>query len=195
MLFHFTFVSQATFLIAPTLTPDQRSTRMDTGSLDHAIAVEGSASGVSVILPPGESNRTWTKQKWSTYLQQMRTEVEAAEAPIKVYLHGLEILSAQQDTKWACLHKEPAANQDQASTDQGGTSSCPPMPNIKKTEVAHSFTSLWTTKEWTFLFCAAQDLKEHAAWLHHVAHRKAPKVRPSPTKPIQGKEKTDKGTK
>ena len=137
-MFCFTFVSQATLLIAPTLTPDQRSTRMDTGSLDHAIAVEGSASGFSVTLPPGESNRTWTKQKWSTYLQKMRTEVEAGEAPIELYLHGLEILSAQQDTKWVCLQKEAAANQDQAATDQWGTPLCPPMRNNKKTEVAHT---------------------------------------------------------
>ena len=91
----------------------------------------------------------------------MRKEVEVGEAPIELYLHGMEILSAQQDTKWVCLRKESETDQDHASTDQGGASSCTPMADNKKTEVAHSFTSLWTTKEWKWFLGAAQDIKEH----------------------------------
>ena len=90
---------------------------MDSDRLGHAIAAEGSASGVPEPAPPGVNTRTWTTQKWSTYLQQMRKEVEAGEAPIELYLHGMEILSAQQDTKWVCLRKESDTDQDHASTD------------------------------------------------------------------------------
>ena len=58
---------------------------MNSDRLGHAIAAEGSASGVAELAPPRVNTRTWTKQKWSTYLQQMRKEVEVGEAPIELY--------------------------------------------------------------------------------------------------------------
>ena len=90
---------------------------MDTGSLEHAVTDQGRASGLTPTLPQGDSSRSWTKREWSAYLEKLRVEVDAGEVPVKLYLHGLEILGAQQDTKWVCLQKEPGANQAQASTD------------------------------------------------------------------------------
>ena len=147
--------------------------------LDHATAAEGRCSGASDPAQPDASTRIWTKQRWSTFLQRLRKEVEVGEAPIELYLHGMEILSVQQDTKWVCL-PDTDTDQDHASTNQRGASSSRPREDTKKTEVAHSFATLWITNIWKWLFGTAQDMREHAAWLHHVAYQIAPKVRPPP---------------
>ena len=76
--------------------------------------------------------------------------------------------------------KDPAADQGQASSHQGGATSGSSMPDDKKIYVAHSCTSHWSTKEWKLLFGAAQDMQEYGPWLHHIAHKIAPKVTPSP---------------
>ena len=167
---------------------------MDTGLPDQASTSEGSANGAHVT-PPKVISGTWTKKKWSTYLQKMRKEVETGEAPIELYLHGLEILGSQQSPEWVCLQKDPAADQGQASADQGGATSGSPMPDDKKTYVAYSFTSYWITKEWKWLFGAAQDMQEYGPWLHHVAHQIAPKVTPSPTETKLWNREDKQGTK
>ena len=76
---------------------------MDSEGLDHAIAAEGRYDGAPVPAQPIVSTRIWTKQRWSINLQRLRKEVEVGEAPIELYRHGMEILSAQQYTKWVCL--------------------------------------------------------------------------------------------
>ena len=94
------------------------------------------------------------------------------EAPIELYLHGLEILGSQQSPEWVCFQKDPAADQGQAPSHQGGVSSGSTMPEDNKTYVACSFTNHWSTKDWKWLFGAAQDMQEYGPWLHHIANQK-----------------------
>ena len=153
---------------------------MDTGLPDHTSTPEGNADG-TLITSPKVFRGNWTKQKWSIYLQKMRKEVETGEAPIELYLHGLEILGSQQAPEWVCLQGDPAVDQSPALSDQGGVSVGSTLPDSQKTYVACGFTNQWSTKEWAWLFGAAQDMQEHGPWLHHIAHHIAPKVTPSPT--------------
>jgi len=105
---------------------------MDTGFPDHASTPEGSADGI-LISSPKVIRGNWTKQKWSIYLQKMKKEVETGEAPIELYLHGLEILGSQQAPEWVCLQGDPAADQSPSLTDQGGVSSGSTLPDNQKT--------------------------------------------------------------
>ena len=90
---------QAHYLFASPSIPDQRRPRMETDFPDQARTAECRAYGFCVT-PPIAISGTWTKEKWSTYLQKIRKDVETGEAPIELYFHGLEILGVRHAPEW-----------------------------------------------------------------------------------------------
>ena len=142
---------------------------MATGSQSDVASDQGRSSLLAANPPGGKGSNKWTKHDWNAYLVKMRVEVDAGEAPVELYLRGLEILSEQKSTYWFCFQQDLPADQAQAPVDQGGTPACPPTRKAIKSEIAHSYTAIWIAKDWEWLFQASQDIKDHAAWLHHVA--------------------------
>ena len=134
--------------------------------------------------------KEWTTERWSSYLPKLKKEVQRGEAPIELYLHGVEILSSIQNPSWECLHSDA---EDQATKtlairlpNQRGTSSGPEDPETNQTYVTvaslpiQSFMNNCTIEDWQWVFVAAQSMQEYGPWLHHLAYQIAPKITPSP---------------
>ena len=128
--------------------------------------------------------RKWTPARWNSYLQKLKKEVQEGEAPIELYLHGVEILSSIQNPSWVCLHPDTEESHTKAPAirlpNQRGTSSGPKNPESKQTYAAQEFMNHWSTGGWQWVFGAARFMQEYGPWLHHLAHQIAPKTTPSP---------------
>jgi len=145
----------------------------------------------SVAPPIQITAKDWTTEKWSKYLPKLQRAVQRGEAPIELYLHGVEILCAIQPPTWECLHSE---EEDEAtktmeiqSPNQRGTSSGQEAPETNQTYSTEasfptqSFMKHWSIEDWQWVFMAAQSMQEYGPWVHHLAHQIAPKTLPSPS--------------
>ena len=134
--------------------------------------------------------RKWTSERWSSYLPKLKKEVQRGEAPIELYLHGVEILSSSQNPSWECLHpdteEQPTKTPAIRLPNQRGTSSGPKDPETNQSYATvaslptQSFMKTWSLEDWQWVFVAAQSMQEYGPWLHHLAHQIAPKTTPSP---------------
>ena len=114
---------------------------MATGSQNYAAPSQGQSNLLVANPPQGKCSKDWSKHDWNAYLEKLRVEVDAGEAPVELYLHGLEILSQQKVTDWFCSPKNLPADQAQAPVDQRGTPLCPSTRKSGTTEIAHSYTA------------------------------------------------------
>ena len=73
---------------------------MATSSKEQAASSQDQFESLAPVLPRRKRRTNWTKQDWNAYLEKLRVEVEAGEAPVELYFHGLEILSEQKVTDW-----------------------------------------------------------------------------------------------
>ena len=53
--------------------------------------------------PKTSSGQKWTSEKWTSYFAKLKMEVEAGEAPVELYLQGMQILSSIQNPNWVRL--------------------------------------------------------------------------------------------
>ena len=107
--------------------------RMATGSQSDAASDQGRSSLLADNPPKGKDSNKWTKHDWNVYLIELRVEVDAGAAPIKLYIRGLEILSVMKSTYWFCFQQDLLADQAQVPEDQGDSPACPPIRKARKT--------------------------------------------------------------
>ena len=153
---------------------DQSRKRMEPGRRQHPSA-EASTCKAAGATPPKKAAQVWTQKKWSTYLGKLRKEVEAGEAPLELYLSGMEILNSLHGPTWNCRHPDKTEDQCQPLDNQRGTwshaPSGPTNAEDRKTYVTHGLLNQWTTSQWKWLFGAALGIQHYAPWLQHIARQ------------------------
>ena len=82
----------------------------------------------------------------------MKKEVDAGEAPLELYVHGIEILGLFEDPTGVCFKQNTLEDPSHFLANQRGTwSNVPARPTNsedRKIYVAHGLLSKWTTSEW-----------------------------------------------
>ena len=145
---------------------------MDSGKKGCKQSATTSTLPGSVAPPIHITAKDWTTEKWSSYLPKLKRAVQRGEAPIELYLHGVEILCSIQTPSWECLHSE---EEDQVtktleiqSPNQRGTSSGQEDPETNQTYSTEasfptqSFMKHWSIEDWQWVFMAAQSMQESA---------------------------------
>ena len=120
---------------------------MATSSKDQAAFNQDQSESLVANLPQRKRRTNWTKQDWNAYLEKLREEVAAGDAPVELYLHGVEILNEQEDNQERIWQNLPT-DQVQALVDQRDSCLCPPTQKAGTTVIVHSYTAFWFSKDW-----------------------------------------------